>query len=255
MIIFRLFALVFGLFIGSFLNVVIYRTPRDQSIVSPRSSCPACGKLISWYENIPIFSFLFLRGHCSGCKARISWRYPAVELVVGIAAAACFTGVTGAALLNFVFFFSVFCVFLAELLIDLEHQILPDGLNLYLAIMFLVFALIYRTPIYWISGALIGFLFPYSVTWVFYKLRGKIGLGGGDIKLFGALGLWLGPIGIVQNIFLSCFSGALVGLLFISLKKMTKDNPIPFGPFILIVAAVQIFFPELFEKMTLFRIF
>jgi leader peptidase (prepilin peptidase)/N-methyltransferase len=109
---------------------------------------------------------------------------------------------------------------------------------------------IFNKPLaFWLLGGLVGLGFPLIVTWVFFKLRGQVGLGGGDIKLYGALGIYLGPVGIMQNIFLSCFLGATVGLIMIALKYMKKDNPIPFGPFIIITGAFQIFFPDLFANV------
>jgi leader peptidase (prepilin peptidase)/N-methyltransferase len=97
---------------------------------------------------------------------------------------------------------------------------------------------------HWLLGGAFGFAVPLFVTWLFYKLRGQVGLGGGDIKLFGILGLFLGPVGISFNIFFSCFIGAIIGLFMIATKKITKENPLPFGPSILMVASFQIFFPK-----------
>ncbi len=234
----------FGAVIGSFINVVIYRLPRELSIVSPRSQCPSCKKAIFWYQNIPIVSYLLLRGRCSDCSALISWKYPVVELLCGIFSIALIpSNFTMEGLLYYVIFFSTSCVFLAHFVIDLEFKVLPDSLNLYLAIMFLLYSILHYGWIHWVLGGGIGFLIPFSVTWIFYKLRGKIGLGGGDIKLFGALGILLGPVGIIHNIFLSCLMGAVLGIILILAKKMSKDNPIPFGPFIILAATMQIYFP------------
>jgi leader peptidase (prepilin peptidase)/N-methyltransferase len=245
-----IFSLVFGLLIGSFLNALIYRLPRDINIALPRSSCPHCKKIIVWYENIPVLSFLFLKGKCSGCGGRISWRYPAIELLTGLVSFALFPISTEWKLiLNYLFYFSVFCVFLSHLLIDLEHQILPDSLNIFLGVVIFSYALYYYHWTYWLIGGLVGFLFPLAVTWGFYLLRGQIGLGGGDIKLFGVLGLYLGPLGVIHNIFFSCFLGSIVGISLILFKKMDKKNPIAFGPYIIIVATIQIFFPDFFSGL------
>jgi leader peptidase (prepilin peptidase)/N-methyltransferase len=129
-------------------------------------------------------------------------------------------------------------------MIDLDHQLLLDGLNIYLLILFLVHAIFFTPLDFWLLGGGIGFGAPLLVTWVFYKVRGQVGLGGGDIKLFGVLGVFLGPLGIVFNIFLSCLVGALLGLSLIFAKRLTRDKPMAFGPSILLVAAFQIFFPE-----------
>lgn len=245
-----LFSALFGLIVGSFLNALIYRLPRGINIAYPRSSCTNCQKVIAWYENIPVFSYIFLRGKCSGCGNPISWNYPAVELVCGLFAFLIAPASLGnSELLSFFFFFSVFCCFVVHFIVDLKHQILPDGVNLYLACLFLVYG-VFTTPwTHWLVGAALGFGFPFIVSWVFYQLKGQIGLGGGDIKLYGALGLYLGPIGVMQNLFLSCFLGAVVGIFLIATKLIKRENPIPFGPFIILVAAVQIFADKWFGHL------
>lgn len=245
-----IFFTVFGLLVGSFLNALIYRLPRQINIAFPRSSCTNCQKVIFWYENIPVFSYLFLKGHCSGCKTKISWQYPAVEILSAIMAFLFAPkDLEPSSLLNFFFYFTVFSAFLVHFIVDLKHQILPDSINIYLGVLFL-FISAFTTPLsHWLLGAALGFGFPLIVSWIFYKLRGQIGLGGGDIKLYGVLGLYLGPIGIMQNIFLSCFLGALVGLMLMSLKIIRKENPIPFGPFIIVIGAVQIFAENTFTHL------
>jgi leader peptidase (prepilin peptidase)/N-methyltransferase len=244
------FATIFGLLIGSFLNALIYRLPRGISIAFPRSSCPHCQHVIAWYENIPVISFLFLRGKCSNCSAKISWQYPAVELLTALFAFFIApTNIDGTSLFNFFFFFSVFCAFLVHFIVDLKHQILPDSVTIYLGLMFFVIGLIIRPWTFLAIGGAIGLGFPLLVSWIFYLLRGQVGLGGGDIKLFAVLGLYLGPMGIIQNIFLSCLFGAVVGVVLIASKAIKKENPIPFGPFILIVASFQIFAEKWFSDL------
>lgn len=237
--------------IGSFMNAVIYRFPRQISISKSRSHCPSCDKLIYWYENIPLFSYIFLRGKCSGCGAKISIQYPLVELISGVASVLLMPKLLNAiSLMNYVFFFSVFVCFLALFIIDLRHKLLPNALNIYLALLFLVFGLMKYPVGHVIYGGAIGLLFPLGFTYAFYLVRGKIGLGGGDIKLWGALGLYLGIKGIIFNIFFSCFLGSIIGVAWIALKKMDRGQAIPFGPFILIVAFMQIFFPSEFQLLT-----
>lgn len=244
------FTTLFGLLVGSFLNALIYRLPRGINIAYPRSSCTSCQKVILWYENLPILSYLFLRGRCSKCKSKISIEYPLVELgtaVVAYLMAPRELSVT--AIMSFFFFFSVFCCFLVHFIVDLKHQILPDGINIYLAILFFVISFINYNWTHWVLGGAIGLGFPLLVTWIFYLIKGQVGLGGGDIKLFGALGIYLGPVAVMQNIFISCMLGAVVGLVLMGLKIIKKENPIPFGPFILVVGAVQIFFPNIFQQL------
>lgn len=245
-----IFATVFGLLVGSFLNALIYRLPRNINIAYPRSSCTNCNKVIVWCENIPVLSYIFLRGKCSGCGSRISWEYPFVEILSAVVAFLIApNNFNNAELMSFFFFFSVYCCFLVHFIVDLKHQILPDSINLYLASLFLLVSWFSHPWTYWLIGGALGLGFPLLVSWVFYLLKGEVGLGGGDIKLYGALGFYLGPIGIMQNIFLSCFLGALIGIFLIATKVIKKDNPIPFGPFIIVVGAFQIFGESWFKHL------
>ena len=241
---------IFGLLIGSFLNVVILRLPRGEDIVKTRSACPKCGSQLKWFHNIPLLSFIFLKGKCTFCGVKISWRYPLIELFTGLVAFWLMPSTMNSFSLGlFFFYFTVACVFICHFIIDIEHQLLLDKLNIYLLGLFLSFSVFTYHWSYWSVGALIGFGIPLLVTWVFYKLRGQIGLGGGDIKLFGILGIYLGPTGVMFTIFLSCFVGAVVGLVLIGTKKITRDKPMPFGPAIILVAAFQIFFPQLAHRL------
>ena len=239
------YVLFFGMLIGSFLNVVILRLPVQKDLVVARSACPQCGTQLKWFHNIPVISFVFLGGKCAFCGKKISWRYPLIELFTGLVAVWLMPDqFDSQSIYIFIFYFTIACVFICHLMIDLDHHLLLDSLNLYLLLLFLAFAIFYFNWQFWVIGGVIGFGAPLLVTWVFYKIRGQVGLGGGDIKLFGILGIFLGPLGIIFNIFLSCMVGAMVGLLLIALNKMTKDKPMAFGPSILLVAAFQIFFPE-----------
>ena len=243
-------ATVFGLLVGSFLNALIYRLPRNINIAFPRSSCTNCNKIINWYENIPVISYIFLKGKCSGCGTKISLEYPIVEIISALVAFLIApSDLTGPALLSFFFFFSVFCCFLVHFIVDLKHQILPDSINIYLAFLFLLVSWFSHPWTFWLIGGAIGLGFPLLVSWIFYLLKGQVGLGGGDIKLYGALGFYLGPVGVMQNIFLSCFLGALVGITLIAAKIIKKENPIPFGPFIIVVATLQIFGESWFKHL------
>jgi prepilin signal peptidase PulO-like enzyme (type II secretory pathway) len=251
-IIFFIFS--FGLIIGSFLNVVIHRVPLEQSVVFPRSACPKCGHVIRWYENIPVVSYIFLRGKCSQCKTKISIRYPLIELFCGFIALLLFPDTISQQSLVFWFVkFSIACSFLAHFLIDVEHKILPDKINLYLLAIIGCYVLLNYPWKYWLIGGAVGFLGPLLITWLFYKIKGQIGLGGGDIKLYGILGLLFGPLGILSTIFLSSFLGAFVGVAMIAMKKMDRDTALPFGPFIIIVAAVQFFAPKVFNFINPFN--
>lgn len=245
------FFLVFGLMIGSFLNVLIYRIPEGKDFVKERSHCPNCGKLVYWYENIPVLSYLFLKGKCSKCGWKIPLIYPIVEIVTGLASWALMPSILDS--MNFglyLFFFSVFCCFLVHFIIDVKVQILPDVINIFLGVVFLAYAINFYSYNFWLLGAGVGYFFPYLVSYGFKKLRGLDGLGLGDVKLFGVLGIMLGPLGIVQNIFMSCMLGTIVFLILIPVFKLNRETKVPFGPFIILVASAQIFFPDAFDKFS-----
>jgi len=233
--------------IGSFLNVIIHRLPLSEDIIFKRSHCPSCHKNIPWYLNLPLVGYILLLGKCRSCKEPISFRYFFIEILAGLAALFLFPGViTNLSLLKFVVFYGSFCLFICHIFIDLKHQILPDSLNLVLFILLGSYSVLSFDYIRTFLGFLIGFGGTWLITYLFYKLRGQIGLGGGDIKLFGILGLFLGPVGILYNLFLSCFLGAIIALVQISIGRMKKSQPMPFGPFIILVAMAQIYFPEAF---------
>lgn len=241
----QVYFFIFGLLIGSFLNVIILRLPLKKNFVSERSHCPKCGKKLEWFHNIPLISFTFLRGKCAFCNVRISWRYPLIELFTGLVSIWLMPEyISSETLIGYFFYFSIACVFICHFMIDLDHHLLLDSLNLYLLAIFLSYAIFHFPWEYWAIGGGIGFGAPLLVTWLYYKLRGQVGLGGGDIKLFGILGIFLGPAGVLFNIFLSCFLGASIGLTLIILNRMSKEKPMAFGPSILIVAAFQIFLPH-----------
>jgi leader peptidase (prepilin peptidase)/N-methyltransferase len=250
---YSIYAFIFGCMIGSFLNVVILRLPLNKNLVSDRSACPHCGRQLAWYHNIPVLSFLFLRGKCAFCHTRISWRYPLIEILTGLICFWLFPESPDVeSLENFLFLFSIACIFIAHFFIDIDHKLLLDSLNLYLLVIILPFSIFHFHWSYWLIGGAVGFGIPLLVTWLFYKLRGQIGMGGGDIKLYGLLGLLLGPKGIFFSIFMSCFLGAVVGIALILSQKMSKENPMAFGPLILIVATFQIFFPFYAEYLQSF---
>ena len=241
---------ILGSLIGSFLNVLILRLPKEMDVVFDPSHCTKCSFKIPWYQNIPLFSFIFLLGKCSNCKEKISLQYPLVELLIAVSAALLAPkSINIKDILIFLFELSVLSSFVVHFVIDLRYKILPDSINIFLGILFLVLGLVKYGWVHVVFGALVGGGFPLFVTWAFYKLRGVVGLGGGDIKLFFALGMYLGFMGTIHLIFFSCFIGSVVGGLLIVIKKLNHENPIPFGPFILVVASFQIFFPALYNRL------
>ena len=235
------FAAAYGLVLGSFINVLIYRLPRGMSVARPRSHCPSCGRLVRWYDNVPVLSYLALRGRCRSCGARISPRYPLVELASGglvLVAVARFgltvTGVFAAVLL---------LLLLPLALIDLEHHLLPDVLTLPgLALGLAGGALGALVPL-WdsVGGALLGAAIPYLVIVAYRLLRGVEGMGLGDVKLLAMIGAFLGWQGALLTLCLGAAAGASAGLALIVVRRGRLDTELPFGTF-LAAAAVAVLF-------------
>ncbi|MBU0943087.1 MAG: prepilin peptidase [Proteobacteria bacterium] len=238
-------AFLFGTIIGSFLNVVILRLPReDASIVFPASHCPACLKALHWYENIPILSFLFLRGRCSHCNKKISFQYPLVELSMALFSAA-LVNQFGLSVTTAGYF--LFCAALLVIIwIDIHHQIIPDIISLPGIIAGLLFSLI-SPALHW-SDSLIGVLagggILYTIALFYYLWRRREGMGGGDIKLLAMIGAFLGWQALPFVIFASSLSGTVIGLLAMIKQKKGGQTRIPFGPFLSLAALAYIFFRE-----------
>jgi leader peptidase (prepilin peptidase)/N-methyltransferase len=237
--------IVLGLVVGSFLNVVIYRLPLKKSIVRPRSFCPGCGKTIAFYDNIPVISFLLLRGKCRHCGSRISFRYPLVELFTAFSFWLCYRHfgglpLTAAASLVFVSLLIVLA------LIDLKHMILPDELTLGGGGLFLIFA--FFNPTVGTVDALataFGSALIFTGFYFFYlKVRKMEGLGFGDVKMMILLGAFLGVRKMVVALFIASVSGLLVGLVIIVLKKKNLKLALPFGTFLSLGAYVSLFWSE-----------
>jgi len=229
-----------GLAVGSFLNVCIHRIPRKESIVYPASHCPACGHSIRAYDNIPLFSYLLLRGRCRYCGSQITYRYPVVEAAGGLGFAL-LIGRFGLGLptLLYLLFYSVLLVLA---FIDLEHQILPDvitlpgiPLGLFLGL-FLPQGRLLSSA----AGLLLGGGLFYLVA---FLSRG--GMGGGDIKLAAMIGSFLGWRQLLLTIFLATLSGSVVGILLLALKLKARKDPIPFGPFLSLGAFLSLLWGDL----------
>ncbi len=261
-------ATLFGLMVGSFLNVVIHRTPiimerewRAQcaeltgtqaaettayNLVVPRSACPSCGHQISALENIPVISYLFLRGKCAGCKTPISIRYPLVEALTGLLA--------GGIAWQFGFGFTAIAAFffvaslIALTFIDFDTQLLPDDITLPLLWAGLLFNLNggftdLKTAV---IGAVAGYLALWSVYWLFKLVTGKEGMGYGDFKLLAAIGAWFGWTLLPAVILLSSVVGSVVGIALIVLAKHGRSVPIPFGPYLALGGIAALFWgPQL----------
>lgn len=254
---------ILGLLIGSFLNVVIYRLPKIMerqwgeeiraaqaqsapgdagaappeqerfNLMVPRSRCPSCGHMVQWYENIPVLSYLFLRGRCSACKERISVRYPLIEMATGALFFLCIQrwGMTPTGL--------VWCGFSAALValafIDWDTTLLPDDITLPL-----LWAGLLASALQWIEvplyasvlGAAAGYLSLWLVYWGFKLATGKEGMGYGDFKLFAALGAWFGWQALIPIILMSSVIGAVIGIGMKVFSSLREGGYIPFGPFL-----------------------
>jgi leader peptidase (prepilin peptidase)/N-methyltransferase len=242
----EIYAFIFGACIGSFLNVCIYRIPEGKSIVHPPSACPRCGYQIRFYDNIPIVSYLLLRGRCRRCRVRIPLRYPMVELITGLGALATFVkfGPTPSAGVYFLFI----ALLLVITFIDIDHQIIPDvlsltGIPLFFLLGFLVPSVTWKDAL---LGILAGGGILYAVAFGYQLLTGRAGMGGGDIKLLAMIGALLGWQGILFTIFFSSLSGTVVGLLLTLPAGGSMKSRLPFGPFLAAGAIAYVFFgPEL----------
>jgi len=255
-------ALVFGLLVGSFLNVVILRLPRrlewqwkqdsrelleigepyepaPPGIVVESSHCPHCGHKLAVWENIPLLSFIALRGKCRSCSASISWQYPLVELATGLLFAACVWrfGVGWESGLGMLF--SAFLVAMAG--IDLRTTYLPDQLTLPLLWIGLLISVvtIYVDPVSAILGAAAGYLSLWSVYWLFKLVTGKEGMGYGDFKLMAALGAWCGLGAVIPILLISSVVGAVIGSAWLLIKGKDRATQIPFGPYLAVAGWIQ----------------
>ncbi|MBX9849820.1 MAG: A24 family peptidase [Rhodocyclaceae bacterium] len=266
-------AALFGLMVGSFLNVVIHRLPKMMeadwamqcaelrnepmpelpryNLAVPRSACPHCGHQITALENIPVISWFALRGKCSSCKAPISARYPLVEASTAalFVAAILHFGPTAQGLAAIVFL----TILLALALIDFDTTLLPDDLTLPLMWGGLLVNLwgMYTSLPSAVVGAMAGYLSLWSVYWGFKLLTGKEGMGYGDFKLLAALGAWLGWKMLPLLILLSSFVGALIGIALMVLAKRGRDIPIPFGPYLAAAGAITLFWGESLNRLYL----
>lgn len=256
---------ILGLLVGSFLNVVIHRfpkmlerqwaaecaalsgkevaTPEPYNLMVPRSACPKCGHTIRWYENIPVVSYLVLRGRCSACGAAIGGRYPLVELACGLAFAGCtwrwgYTPTTAA--------WCGFCaVILALAAIDWDTTLLPDDLTLPL-----VWAGLCAAALGWsgtglpdaLWGAVGGYVSLWLVYWGFKLATGKEGMGYGDFKLFAALGAWFGWPALIPMILMASLIGAVVGIGMKVFSQLREGGYVPFGPFLALAGLTAMFF-------------
>lgn len=239
------FSFVFGTIVGSFLNVCIHRLPQGQSIIIPSSHCPHCKTPIPFYDNIPLVSFILLRGKCRACHAPISLRYPLVELLMGLFSIILLLryGISPLYLVYLAFFASLTLVSF----IDLSHRIIPDIISLPGILIGLVISLLH--PQISIKASLIGVLVGggslYVVASMYHVVTKREGMGGGDVKLLAMIGAFIGWKGVLFTILCSSFIGSVVGvtLMFISQQADSK-YAVPFGPFLSLGAIIYVLVGE-----------
>ena len=236
---------IFGTIIGSFLNVVILRIPvPGESVVFPPSHCPKCKTPLKWYDNIPIFSFLWLRGRCRACGKPISRQYPLVELCMGLLSLALLAKFSFAP--QFGIFFLYSAALLVIIFIDLHHQIIPDVISI--PGIFLGFAFSFlNSSLSWSDsgmGILLGGGIFYLIAGGYYLVTRRAGMGGGDIKLLAMIGAFQGWQSLPFVIFFSSLTGAVAGLVAMRRQKKGGQTVIPYGPFLAGASLVYLFFEQ-----------
>jgi len=266
-LLFAFFSTLFGACVGSFLNVCIYRIPRDESVVTPRSHCPHCNTLIPWYLNVPVASWLCLRGKCAACKGPIAFRYTLVELLTALLFLAVFMKWAAPAAMHMLpiphpLVVPVYWLFLAGLVlgtfVDFEHFIIPDSVTLGgMAAGPVLSALVpalHAQELWWqglfssLIGSAAGFGLLYAVAWIGEKAFKKEAMGFGDVKLMGAIGAFLGWKAVLFTVFASSLLGSVCGLAMIAMGGVKMQSRIPFGPYLSAAALIWVFWgPALFE--------
>ena len=237
-------SIILGAMVGSFLNVCIYRLPKEESIIWPRSHCPTCKKIIRFYDNIPLISYLLLRGRCRHCKGPISFQYPLVEGITALSSL--FLIIKFGPSLSYLFYFAFVAALIVITVIDLYHQIIPDGISLPGIGVGLLASLVIPqiTFLNSLMGILLGggslFLVATLYEWIFKRE----GMGGGDVKLLAMIGAFLGWKAVILTILLSSMIGSITGILIMILKGKDFKYAIPFGPFLSMGAVIALFYGE-----------
>lgn len=254
-----LWVILAGLILGSFLNVVIYRLPRGESLLGPFSKCPSCGKTIKWYHNIPIISYIILKGRCAECSAKISLRYPLVELLTLLILVALYFKIKIPYGLSAFLFLSYFTLALISLsFIDLAHKEIPDVLSIPLLFAGWIFTLLGTNPFiaHFLDSLLSGFAgigLLFFINELYYLATKRDGLGMGDFKLMGGIGAFLGYQSFFNVLFFASLLGLVTFLGYLGYQKIfLKESQereilkreIPFGPFLSLAALLYLFYPQ-----------
>ena len=230
-----LMVVIIGLCVGSFLNVCAYRLPLDESIVSPRSRCTSCGRTLTWFDNLPVLSWVALRGRCRTCKQPVSWMYPAVEIVTALVFVILYLtyGPTLLSLARAVFA----CALIVLFITDLQHKILPNVITLPGIVVGFVCSVF--LPPGWVSsliGLVVGGGFLLAIAEAYYRVRGQEGLGMGDVKLLAMIGAFLGWKLVLLTLVFASFTGSLAGGLLIASGRGNMKYALPFGTFLAVGA-------------------
>lgn len=237
-------SVIFGALIGSFLNVCIWRIPKEESIIWPGSHCPHCQKPIQFYDNIPLLSYFLLRGKCRHCKEPISIQYPLVEGAAALASL--FLMMIYGPSLSFIFYFAFIGALIVITVIDLYLQIIPDVISLPGIGVGLLASLLIPEITFWNSliGILLGGGSLFSVATLYQWLFKREGMGGGDVKLLAMIGAFLGWKAVILTILLSSLIGSITGIVIMVWKGKDSKYAIPFGPFLSLGAVISLFYGE-----------
>ena len=227
---------LFGLVIGSFLNVVIVRVPERRSLWRPRSGCPTCGAQLAWHDNVPVLSFLLLRGRCRSCRTPISWRYPIVEIgnAVALVSAAVAFGPTA----EFIVAGALLAALIVVVAIDLQHQLIPDVITIPGIVLGLLANLL-TGHVSWLESV-IGIVIAGGLFLTIIVASGG-GMGGGDLKLGAMLGAFLGWKALLFALFVAIVLGGMVAIALLTLRLRGRKDPVPFGPFLAVGGAMGLF--------------
>ena len=237
-------SIVFGALVGSFLNVCIFRLPKEESIIWPGSHCPHCKNAIKFYDNIPVVSYFLLRGRCRYCKGSISLQYPLVEGITALSSLVLF--IKFGPSLSYLFYFAFVAALIVITVIDLYHQIIPDAISLPgIGVGLLASLLIPQITLFnSLIGILLGGGSLFIVATFYQWLFKREGMGGGDIKLLAMIGAFLGWKAVLLTILLSSLIGSVTGILMMVVKGKDFKYAIPFGPFLSLGAVISMFYGE-----------
>jgi len=229
-----------GLIFGSFFNVVGLRVPKKVPFANDSSKCPHCSQQLAWYENIPVLSFLLLKGKCKHCHQKISWIYPVIEMVTGILFALSYEVIgMNLELITALLLVSMLIIIFVS---DLTYMLIPNNILLCFLPLLITMRIIMPLDPWWsaLAGSIIGFSLVLMII-----LLSNGGMGGGDMKLFGVLGMVLGIEKVIFAFFLSCIIGAIISIILLLLKRINRKQPVPFGPYIVVGTLITYFYGDI----------